>query len=743
MAKEINKEKTLGSKLLKTIVKIALIIIALMTISFCSFIVTRPGPICILSTQGLSGGADPFTRPSVERVDRFTVNANSSTWLDTGVVVNNNVPFAVRATGEINLCKTSNEGIAITPRSTDPYWQSLLSTPLPANATLGIRLEGGTFCWDDDCDTSFTNGRHLYLLIDQVAPARDRHVPEENLTPRSTHTEGFFEALPPSTQPSIDGDNRQYLYYGIPGYVTNNLYARYFDWDDPDNYSDNAGGYQLRIHTSCPGNNGMYLQARIVDENADPINPAANAFSIINISNEIFNRTDNKYQANTPRSGRLQFRIADDPALSWNVRINNVYPIVLQYGDGNPANNTGSYTLEVTSISTSGTVGSFISRNIVAPVREFLITNGEGLNPSDSYVASFFTNVTQDRIFQRAVYTALVLAVILYSLAYVMGVSGRTVNDFIIFILRAGLVLQLLRPQSWEFFYDHLFILFVEGVDNLILLTTSQAYMVIHNLSEIPAINTQVNPGEFFDFMTLTINNFFNKESMLKVSSLIFLGPGPLGIIYVTVIFACMCWFVALVGRALLLYLGALIASAVLLLMMAPLFIVFVLFSRTRSIFNNWIYALAVFTAQPVLLFMIFAAFNIFFYATLMNILNFHACWGCAFELDIYLFKFCILKWYSPWGYDIGFPAATKLLKAPVNIYSVTSLFLITFLMSKTLDWIEQASGSIFSSGAASRFGASSVLSQTASTAADVAKNSMQATGDVFSAVFGGGKKKK
>ncbi len=742
-----NSNSGFGKGLLRLILRLAMVLVALMTVSFCSFIVSRPGPICILSTQGNSGDTNPFNQTRTERLDRVTINANSSNWLDTGIILKKNVPFSVRATGQIDLCKTPGDGIEVTPQPKNPDWHSLLSTPLPANATLGIRLEGGPFCWVPDCsnDKKFENGRHLYLRIDPTALLPNTDLDEDG-RPRQDYTDTFFEALPPppDTRPTIIGDDRAYLYYGIPGKEANYLYARYFDYNRRDYYADNAGGYDLRLHTSCPGNNGMYLEARIVDENTDPINPTLDAFSIINISNGIFNSNTNKFEANTPRSGRLQFRIADDdPSISWNVRINNVYPIVLRYGDNNRDNNTGSYTLEIKSLSSSGTIGTFVSRNIINPLREFLITNKEGLNPSDSYVASFFTNVASDPIFQNAVKTALVLAVVLYALSYVIGVSGRSVNDFIIFILRAGLVLQLLQPQSWEFFYDHFFSLFIEGTDALIELTTSQAYMVINNQSTIPTLNTRINAGEFFDFITLTINNFFNKDSLLKVSSLIFLGPGPLGPLYVIAIVSCMCWFVALVGRALFLYIGALIGASILLLMMAPLFIVFVLFTRTRSIFTNWIYALAMFTAQPVLLIMIFAAFNVFFYATLLNMLNFHACWGCAFELDIQLFKFCIIKWYSPWGYDTNFDAATKLLKAPVNIYSVLTLFIVTFFMTKALDWIEQFSGNIFSTAAVGRFGSSAVLSEAAKTASDLGKNATQSTGDVLGAVFGGGKKKK
>nr|WP_253309873.1 hypothetical protein [Rickettsia endosymbiont of Ceutorhynchus assimilis] len=105
--------------------------------------------------------------------------------------------------------------------------------------------------------------------------------------------------------------------------------------------------------------------------------------------------------------------------------------------------------------------------------------------------------------FHNFVLSLLVLFVMISSLLYLFGMIRETKHDMLIRMMKITLVIVLISPGSFRFFYDHFLVLFVKGLEQLISIITNFA----------PNMNTgsiaQGNEAKLFKFMEDMFNKFF------------------------------------------------------------------------------------------------------------------------------------------------------------------------------------------------------------------------------------------
>ena len=110
-------------------------------------------------------------------------------------------------------------------------------------------------------------------------------------------------------------------------------------------------------------------------------------------------------------------------------------------------------------------------------------------------------------------------------------------------------------------------------------------------------------------------------------------------------------------------YLMAFMAIAVL-IALAPIFLTFMLFEQTWSLFDNWIKFTFRYMIEPAIMLAGIIILTQLFTIYLDQVIGYSVCWKCAIpfklpfaSLDgvapeiLNLELFC-LNWFAPWGYD-------------------------------------------------------------------------------------------
>lgn len=570
------------------------------------------------------------------------------------------------------------------------------------------------------------------------------------------------------------------------GGVANDFYI-WFD-DKEGDYSNNevmspGGKYKIDIYYQdfkSYGKDGQFLEYLITDDKPDSTTPRTGELNTAILQSETILNSDEEpswqegekleylaYQngyayidstAFGGQTGNLWLRIRDDPQDSWYYHLNELSG-QNGYGDQlyrksddfateykevyfTPGNN-GSYEVEIIAdgLSLPNNENKFLVEALVSVKNEIFGEADANGRRDGGKVASLFkalvnaeieTTGGSVKIFTGIIRAFLALYIVIMGYSIIIGFTKFTLKDMAILVVKMGVILTLISPSSWNFFYDNLFSLFIEGVDGLIAIVsghfsssgdfnsfflptsdpaadsqiTGEIIQHIRPNSEIndPVINT-------FDFFYTTLNVMFATDAMAIKWVALTLSSWA-GFLMGMILLASVVFFCWIVFKAFLVYLMAIIIIG-LLLFVAPIFLPMILFKKTYVLFESWIKLLISYTLQPIFLFAVLALFNAVYLGIFFKIMNFNACKSCIFFLDLPFSEmlsfgtnflagnfdaFCLIEGYTPWGYRGYLIGGWLILPTPVEITTILILLTVLFAMNSFVSWAVEI-GEILSAG--------------------------------------------
>lgn len=352
--------------------------------------------------------------------------------------------------------------------------------------------------------------------------------------------------------------------------------------------------------------------------------------------------------------------------------------------------------------------------------------------------------------FVNAVRAALLLYIILHAFRYMFGLIEDPQKDFAATVIRIGLLQQMLSPSSWEFFNTYFFTLFINGINELIAIFAGQftglgQEVLIDPLTgqvvtDATGTAVSINSMSPFAFVDQTLDRFFSGETWIKILALLF--SSPLGLLYLVFIVIGMFYFIQAVLVAIILYLLALIAIG-LQIALAPIFIAFMLFKKTRGFFENWVNYLVSHMLQPVFVLTALSMFNVFIYSAIYTLLHYTVCPEClfGFHADFKLFKMdvCFLEYYAPVG-------GSSVENVPIQFFVLLIFIILCQAMFAFNAWMSRLASELITSQTASTLATSAQkgfnsLKGPAMQALTMAKNA--AAGGIQSVSRKGGEEKK
>ncbi len=240
----------------------------------------------------------------------------------------------------------------------------------------------------------------------------------------------------------------------------------------------------------------------------------------------------------------------------------------------------------------------------------------------ESFIKSSRTNTIRSTII-----SLLVLYITLYTLYYFFGLTHISIYEFLIICVKIGVITQLLQDNSWNFFYNNAFSIFVNTPKQL-----------------IEIANFKGTTSNVFEFLDLPLNRFLSSHSVLLIVSLIF--SGPLGIVS----FCLVIWGLITVSLSIFNALFSFITSiaiVALLLSLTPIFIICLLFAYTRQMFHNWVKNLARFAIHPVVLLIFISLISQVMDYIIYSVFDFEVCSTCILSINLKIFNPCIFYGYA------------------------------------------------------------------------------------------------
>lgn len=235
-------------------------------------------------------------------------------------------------------------------------------------------------------------------------------------------------------------------------------------------------------------------------------------------------------------------------------------------------------------------------------------------NVSGSVAGNMFEGITGNFQYRVVVQATASLFIMIFAISFMLGIVQLSIVELTVRVIKVSIVLFFIVGGGWLFFYNIVGIFFQNGTNWLIGRATQIA------IGTIPGINVN-DPFALIDYAIATA---FSAKMFVTIMAMLF--TGPYGWLYFILVILGLGSFVAALFQAIWIYLMSMVVRAFL-FGLAPLFFIFLLFQRTRHLFDGWLNQLVNSMLQPVLLFTFFSFFVVLVQAGMQNILNTPACY--------------------------------------------------------------------------------------------------------------------
>jgi type IV secretion system protein VirB6 len=512
----------------------------------------------------------------------------------------------------------------------------------------------------------YQNQRFMWLSADIANGLLSRIDTSVIPTNRTSTGSGYSWAQIASDQSFYNNSSNYRIVAHEEAYSARDVgYLQYRLADFDGSYDDNTGGYVINIRqTKCKRANGVgmndsfpkrgVVQYVIADYGQNP-----NTMSNLTVA-DIDVDSDGSGSINLPGSSK---------GYLW-LRIKNAAE---DYQDAN-----GQYDV---SFSMDMSHGKFFT-DVLEPLFEGLKTRIK-----DASITVFKNMTCYQGIggaghctnFFNYIKGLLILYIMFYGMMFLLGMVQINQTDLVNRVIKIALVAGLINDQTFEFFSQYVFDFVTNFSDNII------ANMSGYNLVSGGSIVS--NP---FNFMDEVFTKFF-LSATFAAQIMALLSMGLNGVLYFIIIFVCIGIVIITGFRAIAVYLMAYLAIAVL-IGIAPLFLTFILFERTRYLFENWVKFTSRYMLEPTVMLAGIIILMQLFTIYLDYVIGYSVCWKCAIPfkipfpsipgfnpafLDTPLFCF---NWFAPWGYDY------RSSSMGVNMTNMVVLLMLAYCM---WGWIE------------------------------------------------------
>lgn len=392
----------------------------------------------------------------------------------------------------------------------------------------------------------------------------------------------------------------------------------------------------------------------------------------------VFNPISSNFEIPTSynaSSGNMMVRLAD-PIVEGNGCAPTAADITANSESYN--DNLGSLELNFRIMKDSSMVGN-LYEFFIQPIERYITGEGTG---SKGIEQVFFEGVTgAGGLIQKLVTIALTFFVIFTAISYLMGFVRYSNWDLISRMIKVGLVLTFVSDGSWSFFSTYVIGFFRDGALDLF----GDISLLVNSETGVLAGSEASSVSNLFANLDNIFAMFISAQVNAKIWGLLFF-PVYLGFLMIIMFYYAFYIYVHIIAKVLILY-TAIFIMMTFAFIIAPVFIIFVLFQRTREYFTKWLDLVIGYGVQLIFLAAIVGIFSWIIMAVFIDLLNYTVCWKpvlycCGKDSSIH---FTLLEFFRPASFDYRrFGSDIKMHYAP-GFWDVALFLFIVYLFREFL----------------------------------------------------------
>ena len=323
--------------------------------------------------------------------------------------------------------------------------------------------------------------------------------------------------------------------------------------------------------------------------------------------------------------------------------------------DGYYQDNTGGYNITITN-------GVYTEKGFIESTIDTFSAQ------IDKVTKSLYNSMVRNTQLIAIVRTLLLLYVVITGIMFALGTIRASQRELIVILFKFSVVATLISDQSWDFFNTYLFELCKGGAKDIadVIIRSTLFYDGDIN-SPIYYLPDKSSPLTVYDIVLKMLTKL---PVHAKTLSLLFYDWK---LYWIPCVYVGFYFIIVSILKSMMLYLLMLIQVA-LLLIVAPIFIMMLLFKITKELFDIWIKQVI---GTAILYIMIAASIALMvklIFSIIQTLLWFRVCWQTVWKLEILGFTIIDLKFWYP-------ESSSELLMAinPTNFFAYLLIAVIFF----------------------------------------------------------------
>ena len=271
--------------------------------------------------------------------------------------------------------------------------------------------------------------------------------------------------------------------------------------------------------------------------------------------------------------------------------------------------------------------------SLVSVVEDALLgkIDDDGKRPG-GIIRFMYLAVVQDSGFSSAMQMSLIFYVALFGAAHIWGLVEMNRKELTSRMLKIALVMFFVSPTSWYVYNQFIVGFFMDGMNYVIgmFMSLSDANIEQTSMIKIAQMDRMADTSSAtrFAYIDLIIKKLMSMATAKKIAALFF--SDFFGLFYMVMIYVVIFVFIAVMLIVATIYVTNLI-KLIFVLSIGPIFIVFTLFTRTASYFNNWLGYIAGRSFEMIILFIVLYLFVTIIDKNFTEMLSYRVCsepWG-------------------------------------------------------------------------------------------------------------------
>ena len=266
-------------------------------------------------------------------------------------------------------------------------------------------------------------------------------------------------------------------------------------------------------------------------------------------------------------------------------------------------------------------------------------------NSGTGFVERFYKNIIQDKTYNRIITTCFALMFSFYGLYFLLGLAEFNQEELIKKLIKISFIYLMISDIGWSIYRDTFVAFFKNGIDYV-------TYSIVNSFTDDANLTTAIDKNFYsdksiiFSNINSSIHFIFNDKTQARIGSIFFTNGFAGPVLWLLMWIAVVLFLISVITAMVLYTVSQVFVSFF--LGFGPVFFVFLIFDRTKGMFDKWLSNLIGFSFEQIFLLTCASLFNGIILSILKGIFSYKVCYEPIFRIEVMNMRLNLITFWKP-----------------------------------------------------------------------------------------------